>query len=211
MTTVAQMPATPIGRKKPPKKPTSTIRPLPREKADNRRSPRRDVAHAAQKQLSPRKRKPSPPAPKCTSPVVLIDGRGSDRCADRETIHRVGGEARRHEHADTETAEEHAGGPASRAQYSVDAHGRREHHERAEDEVRGLNPSAGTVGQDAEGVPGEVEPLAEQRLSQAHGEIERADDHAGAEKGPGAGREGGCHAGICPGLFSILNGIILYA
>ena len=74
-TTAIQIPNTGelFGIAMPPKNPATMTSPDTSDRRDSDRSPRRDRARAAKKQLTAREMNPRPPATKCSMPNVLID------------------------------------------------------------------------------------------------------------------------------------------
>src|SRR6478672_2983409 len=73
-TTAIQMPRTGelFGTAMPPKKPSRMMSPASNDRRASDGTFRRDMTHAATRQLTARETKPSPPAAKCTSPDVLM-------------------------------------------------------------------------------------------------------------------------------------------
>lgn len=159
--------------------PSTATRDRPAATTSSKREPRIQratgaVARAAKKQPTARESYPSAPAMKWIIPPVLIEVGYPSGGADGESVDRVGREHGGHDHARAESAEKPARGARLRSEGAPDPHGGGEHHRAGEDEVRGLNPSAGAVGQETERVPREVESVPDEGLDQADGEIERA-------------------------------------
>jgi hypothetical protein len=130
------------------------------------------------------------------------------RRARREALGGVGAEhQRRQGHAHSEGPDQPRRPPpaAAAGQRPVQSDGEGDQHRAGDGEVGDLDPAQLAVGQQAPGVPGEVEAVPGQRLGQRHHDVERAGDDAVAQQrlghphGPrwrvagGAGQRGASH------------------
>src|SRR6185312_2924723 len=168
VTTLTQMPSTPLGSAIPPKKPSNITSPPTRENRDKARSPRRLSIRTDSSALTPKQVNANALTTMCRKPIVGVCA--EDRCE-------------RHSYAERRER------PRGRARTSSDCarhtQSRRDHHDAAEREVRGLHPAIVAIGEHAQRMTREREAGTQQALSHADDEIERPDENAVAEQRPG--------------------------
>ena len=102
-----------------------------------------------------------------------------------EAGHRVGAEHARSRQPETVEGEQPRNPrlPETSAQGTAEADCGRDHHQPGQQQVGALDPAAGTVRQQAPVVPGQVEPVPDGGLGQAHAHVERTREHPVSEQG----------------------------